>query len=194
MNRFFEEMTTSLDIFLKKYENCIIMGDFNIDMDKPDSLACAQLNNFCDIFDLANMINEKTCFSKNHSSRIDLTLSNKPSSFHLSRTTKTGLSDCHKLITTCIKATISRIKLKVINYHNYAKFDERNFLLGIQQEHFECKSSDVNENYENFVQKLLKIVSNHAPLKSKTLRGNNVSFMNKNWRKGIYERTRLKNI
>ena len=28
-------------------------------------------------------------------------------------------------------------------------------------------------------QKLLKIVNNHVPLKSKTIRGNNVSFMNK---------------
>ena len=66
---------------LKKYENCIIRRDFNIDMDKPDSPTCAQLNDFCDIFDIANMINEKTCFGKNNSSRIELILSNKPSSF-----------------------------------------------------------------------------------------------------------------
>ena len=64
---------------LRKYETCIIAGDFHIDMDKPDSLAYAQLNNFCDIFNLANMINEKPCFNKNHSSGIDLILSNKPS-------------------------------------------------------------------------------------------------------------------
>ena len=147
------------------------MGDFDIDIDKPDSSPCSQLNNFCDIFDLANMINEKTCFSKNHSSRIDLILSNKPSSFQLSHATETGLSDCQKLITTCMRATISRLKPNVINYHNYKKFNERNFLSDIQQEHFECKSSDVNENYENYVQKFLKIVNNHVPLKSKTVRG-----------------------
>ena len=39
---------------LKKYENCIIMGDFNIDMDNPDSPDYAQLNDFCDIFNFAN--------------------------------------------------------------------------------------------------------------------------------------------
>ena len=55
---------------LKKYENFIIMGDFNIDLDKTDSSAYAQLNDFCDIFDLANMINKKTYFNKNHSSRL----------------------------------------------------------------------------------------------------------------------------
>ena len=79
MNKFFEKMTTSPDMALKKYEICIIAGDYHVDMDKSDSLAYAQLNNFCDIFNLANMINEKNCFIKNHSSGIDLILSNQPS-------------------------------------------------------------------------------------------------------------------
>ena len=131
---------------LKNYEICIIMGDFNFDMDNPDLPVCAQLIDFCDIFDLANMINEKTCF-RNHSSRIDLILSNKPSSFQLFHATETGLSECHKLITTCMKAIISRLTPKVIHYRNYKKFDERNFLSDIHQEHFECKSSDLNENW-----------------------------------------------
>ena len=61
--KFFEEMVIFIDIALKKYENCIIIGDFNIDMDNLDSLAYAHLN-FCDIFDFANMINEKGCFIK----------------------------------------------------------------------------------------------------------------------------------
>ena len=37
-------------------------------------------------------------------------------------------------------------------------------------------------------------MNNDVPLKPKTVWGNNVSFMNKDWRKTIYERTRLKNI
>ena len=93
VNSFFDEMTTLLDMALKKYENCIIMGDFNIDTDKPYSPACAQLKHFCDILDLTNMINKKTCFSKSRSLRIDLILSNKPSSFQLSHATETVLSN-----------------------------------------------------------------------------------------------------
>ena len=93
-----------------------------------------------------------------------------------------------------MKATISHLKPKVIDYYNHKKFDERNFFSGIQREHFERKSCDTSENYENFVQKLLKVVNHHAPLKSKSVRGNYVSFMNKYWRKLIYERTRVKSI
>ena len=58
MNKFFEEMTNFFGIALERYKNYLIMGDLNIDMDKPDSPAYAQLNDFCDIFDLANMINK----------------------------------------------------------------------------------------------------------------------------------------
>ena len=90
-------------------------------MDKPNSPAYAQLNGFCDIFDFANMTDEKTCFTKNHSSGIDLILKNKGSSFQLSNATEAGLSGCHKVIATCIKPTISRLKSKVIYYRNYKK-------------------------------------------------------------------------
>ena len=58
MNKFFEEMTNFFGIALERYKNYLIMGDLNIDMDKHDSPAYAQLNDFCDIFDLANMINK----------------------------------------------------------------------------------------------------------------------------------------
>ena len=37
------------------------------------------------------------------------------------------------------------------------------------------------------------IIDKHAPLKQKTLRGNEAPFMNKNLRKAIYTRSRLKN-
>ena len=41
MKAFFEKMTTCFDMALKKYENCIIMRDFKVDMDNPDSPAYA---------------------------------------------------------------------------------------------------------------------------------------------------------
>ena len=39
-----------------------------------------------------------------------------------------------------------------------------------------------------------KTVNNRGPLKSKIISGRKVSFINKDWTKAIYERTRLKNI
>ena len=46
---FFEELTTSLSKAILKYENLLIMGDFNIDM-KSKSLGYDKLDEFCDLF------------------------------------------------------------------------------------------------------------------------------------------------
>ena len=85
-------MTTSFDMALQKYENLIIISDFIIHTYKSDSPTYDRLNDFCNIFDHANIINEKTCFTKNHSSRIALLLSNKPNSLQLSHITEALLA------------------------------------------------------------------------------------------------------
>ena len=51
------------------------MGDFNIDM-KSKSLVYDKLDEFCNLFDLTNLIKSETCFTKNHESLIDLFLTN----------------------------------------------------------------------------------------------------------------------
>ena len=56
-------MTASFDMALQKYENLIIISDFIIHTYKSDSPTYDRLNDFCNIFDHANIINEKTCFT-----------------------------------------------------------------------------------------------------------------------------------
>ena len=42
----------------------------------------------------------------------------------VTNTGETGLSDCHKLISSFMKSYISRLKLKTIFYGDYKNFDE----------------------------------------------------------------------
>ena len=58
---------------------------------------------------------------------------------------------------------------------------------------FELGSKDPHEGYDTITNNFLKVVNKHAPLKKKTIRGNDAPFMNKEFRKAIYTRTRLKN-
>ena len=67
---------------------------------------------------LSNLVRSETCFMNNHKSTIDLILTNKPRSFQVTNVTETGVSHCHKLITTFMKSYISRL-LKV----HYCKFE-----------------------------------------------------------------------
>ena len=125
-NTFFDEITARLSKAAGKYENIIIMGDFNIDI-KNKGLGNGKLDTFCDLFDLTNLIHSETCLMKNHKSTIDLFLTNKPKPFFKTHATKTGLSNYHKLIFTFFKFKAPRLKPKVIFYRSYKKFDEKSF-------------------------------------------------------------------
>ena len=93
----FEEMTASLTKAISNCENIIVMGDFNIDI-KCKGVGSNYLSDFCDLFHLTNIAKSDTCFTKTHTSLIDLILTNKPSSFNKTLN-RTGHSDYHKMIT-----------------------------------------------------------------------------------------------
>ena len=91
LSTFFEELTTSLSKAILKYENILIIGDFNIDM-KSKSLDYDKLDEFCDLFNLTDLIKPETCLTKNHKSLIDIFLTNKPLSFQKTNVSETGLT------------------------------------------------------------------------------------------------------
>ena len=110
-------MTTSLTKVTSNYENIIVMGDFNIDI-KCKSVGSNNLSDFCDLFLLTNIAKSDTCFTKTHTSLVDLILTSKPSFFKKALVSETGLSDYHKMITTFFKLNFSRLRPKVITCRN----------------------------------------------------------------------------
>ena len=54
-------------------------------------------------------------------------------------------------------------------------------------------SNDPNVNYKSITENFLEAIDKHAPLKKKFVRGNQAPFMNREFQKAIYTRTRLKN-
>ena len=88
----------------------MIMGNFNIDL-KVKGFSFNKLDEFCDLFNLTNLIKTKTCFTK---SLIDLFLTNRLLSFQKTQVTETGLIDYHKLFSTFLKSDFTRLRPKVI--------------------------------------------------------------------------------
>ena len=70
------------------------------------------------------LIKTETCSTKNRKSTIDLFLTNRPLFFQKTRTTETGISDYHKLLSTSFKSNYTRLKPKIIYYRNYKNFNE----------------------------------------------------------------------
>ena len=58
---------------------------------------------------------------------------------------------------------------------------------------FDFLKSDPNQNYNLLTDKFLGFVNKHAPFKKKFVRGNNAAFMNSEFQKEIYVRSRLRN-
>ena len=104
IKRFFQELSNVLTDITKKYDNIILMGDINIDSHDCKSIGYKELTNFMTTFSLKNLIKDKTCFSKDHESSIDLILTNKLESFLKSYAFELVLSDCHHMINVILRA------------------------------------------------------------------------------------------
>ena len=132
------------------------MGDFNIDINTA-GMNVDKIVEFCNLFDLINLIKTETCCTKNHKSTIDLFLTNRPLSFQKSRTTETGISDYHKLISTFFKSHYTRLKPKMIYYRNYKNFNEELFLKDLENSNLSANSDNPHENYTNSPKHFLKL-------------------------------------
>ena len=144
---FFEELTDSLGRAISNYDNITLMGEFNIDIKKENSIAYDKLVEFCDTFNLANLVKSETCFMNNHKSTIDLILTNKPQSFQITNVAETGPSDCLKLIATFLKSHNSRLKQRKVHYRSYKRFNEEKFVSDVKEADFSFKTSNPDENY-----------------------------------------------
>ena len=74
---FLSELTDSLDVIINRYDNIFILGHLNIDLMDPNDQGFNSLIDFCEIFYLTNLIHFDTCVTKNHSSSIDVILTNR---------------------------------------------------------------------------------------------------------------------
>ena len=82
-----DSVSRSLDIHLNRYENVILLGDFNASTE--DSF----MKSFCENYDLRSLVKESTCFKNpENPSFFDLILTKKPGSFIKTGVIETGLS------------------------------------------------------------------------------------------------------
>ena len=182
---FLSHVSRELDKLLANNENFLILGGFNsVTSDKS-------MREFCEMYDLINLLNEATCYKNPHNPSIDVIFTNKKESFQNSMALETGLSDYHKMIITVLKRYFKRRNPIIKSYRTYKHFNEgifrsdlirdlKNFNMGVMA-------------YNNFKDLFLNVRNEHAPMKKKTLRGNNAPFMNKTLSKAFMHRSPLKN-
>ena len=96
---YFNNLDKALDLY-SHYDKKLLVGDFNTEVSDV-------LSTFLYQHDLENLAKDKT-----FPSTIDLFLTNNSLAFQNTTTTFTGLSDCHKLVSTVSKTNFSKNKPK----------------------------------------------------------------------------------
>ena len=182
---FVKELGTTLDHYMPKYDNFLLLGDFNSEITENT------MKEFSDIYNLSSLIKEHTCFKNPlNPSTIDLILTNRPRSFQNSQAIELGLSDHHKLTITIMKAFFPKQAPIIISYRDYKHYDMNNFRNELLQGLHNIHGSISYDIFENVC---ITILNRHAPLKNKYIRANNSPFMNKTLSKAVMTRSRLKN-
>ena len=110
---FLDKISKEVDKFVPKYENLLMLGDWNSTVSEND------MAGFCEMYNLENLIKEPTCFkSDENPSSIDIILTNKKASFQNTMTVETGLSDFHKMTVTVMKKYFKKKEPIKIVYHD----------------------------------------------------------------------------
>ena len=159
-----DSLSKSIDSLSSKYDNFILLGDFNSCMeDSP-------MKTFGEIYKLRNLIKEPT------STRIDLTLTNKPRNFKNTYMIETGLSDFHKMIVAVMKIHFPKMKRQVVCYRKYKGFHNETFLDSLTHE-FNVQFLNEKRLYA-FSTICTEIFDKHAPKKKRYIRSNHKPFIN----------------
>ena len=173
---------------MAKYEKYLVIGDLNAETEEPI------MREFCDSYNLKNLIKEPTCFKNpSNPSCIDLMLTNSNRSFQNSLNIETGLSDFHKMTVTVLKTTFPKVKPKIILYRNYIKFSNYDFREEIIPLVDKLDFGEVDKTFESFQRICINTLDKHSPKKHRHVRANQSPFMNNKLNKAIMNRSRLRN-
>ena len=124
-----QEIGKGLQYYSSKYENFIVLDDFNAEMSNP------HMSEFCALYNLTNLIKEPTCYKNvDKSTSIDIILTNDARCFQHYGIHETGLSDFHKLTCTVLKMFYAKQKPRIIKYRDYKNFNNITFRMDLLKE------------------------------------------------------------
>ena len=179
---FVDNISRITDRYSAFRENLLILGDFNMEVNDN------ALTPLVEAHKLYSLAKGPTCFKSKRGRCIDLMLTNREHSFMGSQSFETGFSDHHHLIYTVLNSTFAKLPPKIVKYREYKTFCEEEFLKDLEM--------NLRQNFPMEYSALQAVLAGalemHAPLKQRTIRGNNKQHCNKDLRKAMMTKSKLK--
>ena len=115
-------------------------------------------------------------------------MTNRKYSFKNTNTFEAGLSDHHHMIYTMLKSTFEKAEPIKLTYRGYKNFSFDRFKADLENALKSCPNA-----YDCFEKCFPSKHNEYAPRKTKCVKGNNKSHLNKFLRRAIMKRSKLKN-
>ena len=154
--------TTGLEI--------ILMGDFNIDY---KSCINRKWFNMVQLFDLTQLVSEPTRITETSATIIDHVYTNRPQNVTECFISHFSISDHFPVcFTRKVNCKVTKNEHVTTTYRCFKQFEESVFLRDLQNElnSFTANSTNVDDDFSNWFQLIIKHLENHAPFKTKRVK------------------------
>lgn len=190
-NEIFKDcMSEMADKLLISCQDLILLGDMNCCPNKSNTI-----KDFCDMYDLSNIIKDPTCHKGQTPTLLDVILVSNPKRYAGVLNSICNLSDFHNIIGAATRRFAPSMIPRCIFYRSYKHFDESRYINDIAAAPFHV--SDIFDNVEDvawFSSKLISdVIDDHAPIRSKCVKSDSVPYMNSRLRKAQYKRNMARN-
>ena len=117
-----------------------------------------------------NLVKKPACFKSQDGTLIHLMLTNRPRSFLKSQNFEIGLSDCHKLVVSILRASFKKLWRKVITYRKVITHDH--FLRDLDSRLLQRELyKNRDDPYKKLSELFNDIINHPTPLKQKQVKG-----------------------
>ena len=120
-------------------------------------------------------------------------LSNAQNSFQNSCAIETGLSDFHKMAAKVMKMKFEKLKHRIVHSRDYKTFFDDTFGEYLLSKFSMENISPSEYSLRKFLGICVSALDRFAPCKKNFVRGNNIDFINRNLKKALMKRKRLRN-
>ena len=173
----------------------MVLGDLNMDMQNDEvkgKEANSALTDFCDRFCLSNEITEPTRVTEKSESLIDVILTSNPERYAKCGNLQLGVSD-HDLVFAVRKNRIPKPKPRNIVYRSMKRFNEDAYLEDLNKVPWDTAfvHEHTDDVWDHWYNSYGDVIDEHAPLKSRRIRGNQLPWITPSLKREISRRNRL---
>ncbi|XP_068728844.1 uncharacterized protein [Montipora capricornis] len=186
---FLLSLTSAIELMYRCRQEVVLIDYINQDEGRKRNAA---LQEFCDKFCLQNQITEPTRVTDKTKTLIDVILASHPERFATCGNLHLGVSD-HDLVFAVRKNKLAKPKAREIEYRSMRQFNNDDFLQDLRNIPWDTAYiyDNVDDLWDHWVTLFNEILDNHAPIKKKRIRGDQLPWITPEIQREISRRNRL---